>query len=72
MSHIWFVRAGKESAYAEDFIQKKVVALGWAELGDVDTSTAKLNLIPLYQQAYPAQPSGGVQVAVSQIIRFMP
>ena len=71
MSDIWFVRAGRESAYAEDFIQKKVVALGWVDLGDIDKSIAKPNLIPLYQQAYPTQPDGGVQVAVSQIIRFI-
>ena len=71
MNDIWFVRAGRESAYAEDFIQKKVVALGWVDLGNVDKAITKPSLIPLYKQAYPTQSDGSVQVSVSQIIRFI-
>ncbi len=71
MSDIWFVRAGKESVYAEDFLQKKVVAIGWVDLGEVDQSLSKANLVPLYKRAYSTQSDGSIQVAVSQIVRFM-
>lgn len=71
MSDIWFVRAGKESVYAEDFIQRKIVALGWAELGDIDTAISKARLIHLYQQTYPDVSEGQAQNAASQIIRFI-
>ncbi|HTL89483.1 MAG TPA: restriction endonuclease [Leptolyngbya sp.] len=71
MSNIWFVRAGKESIYAEDFIQKEVIAIGWTDLGKIDKTLTKANLIPLYQQAYPTQSDGSIQNGVSQVIRFM-
>ncbi|BAU14105.1 Mrr restriction system protein [Leptolyngbya sp. NIES-3755] len=71
MSDIWFVRAGRESVYADEFIQKKVIAIGWTDLGEVDKTLIKANLVPLYKQAYPTQSDGSIQVAVSQIIRFM-
>ncbi|MDX2212345.1 MAG: restriction endonuclease [Oculatellaceae cyanobacterium bins.114] len=71
MDDIWFVRAGKESVYADDFIQSKIVAIGWSLLGNIDTNISKPELIKLYQQTYIDHPAGRVQVAVSQIIRFM-
>ena len=71
MSDIWFVRAGKDSAFAEDFIQQGVVAIGWPELDDIPTNITKSNLIQLYQQAYKDHSAGRAQVSVSQILRFM-
>src|SRR6266536_3624043 len=71
MADIWFVRAGKESVYAEDFLQRNIVAIGWPELGALDPSIAKPKLIQLYQQTFASHSDGRVQVAVSQIIRFM-
>lgn len=71
MADIWFVRAGKESVYAEDFIQRNIVAIGWPELGSIDQSIAKPKLIQLYQQTFAGHSEGRAQVSVSQIIRFM-
>lgn len=71
MADIWFVRAGKESIYAEDFIQRNIVAVGWPELGSIDPSIAKPKLIQLYQQTFAGHSEGRAQVSVSQIIRFM-
>ncbi|GAP98377.1 restriction endonuclease [Leptolyngbya sp. NIES-2104] len=71
MSEIWFVRAGRESVYAEEFIQKKIVAIGSPDLGKVDESVTKADLILLYEQAYSTQSVGTVQANVSQILRFM-
>jgi restriction system protein len=71
MSELWFVRAGRESVYAEDFIQRKIVALGWADVGNIDASISKTELLQVYQQAYSSHSEGRAQVSVSQIIRFM-
>jgi restriction system protein len=71
MPSIWFVRAGRESIYAEDFVQDGIVAIGWAELGEVEKLTSKATLLDMYRSAYPGDAEGRVQVAVSQIIRFM-
>lgn len=71
MSDIWFVRAGRESVYAEDFIQKKIVAIGWPDLGEVDKSLTRVNLVPLFKQAYPTQSDTSIQVCVNQIVRFI-
>jgi restriction system protein len=71
MNDIWFVRAGKESIYAEDFIQKNIVALGWPEMGDFDTTSTKAKLIPIYQQTYTTHTDGQAQNGVSQLVRFI-
>jgi len=71
MNDIWFVRAGKESIYAEDFIQKNIVALGWSEMGNFDLTSTKVKLIPVYQQTYASHTDGQVQNGVSQLVRFI-
>ena len=71
MADIWFVRAGKESVYAEDFIQRNIVAIGWPELGVIEPNITKPKLIQSYKQTFEGHSDGQTQVAVSQIIRFM-
>lgn len=71
MDSIWFVRAGRESVYAEEFIQKNIVGIGWNQLGEVDPAITKPQLAQLYKQAYPDHSDGQAQVSASQIVRFM-
>jgi restriction system protein len=71
MDSIWFVRAGRESIYADDFIQKKMVAIGWGDLGDIDPATTRQDLTTLYKQIYPTHSGGSTQAATSQVIRFI-
>ncbi len=71
MNDIWFVRAGRESVYAEDFTQRKMVAIGWAPLGELENNISKTKLLQLYRQAYPDDTERAAQVSVSQVIRFM-
>lgn len=70
MGDIWFVRAGRDSVYAEDFIQKQMVAIGWEELGEIDPHVSKEQLTALYQQFLPRHTDGTRQVCVNQIFRF--
>lgn len=71
MSEIWFVRAGRDSVFAEDFIQQGIVAIGWSELGDLPSSITRAQLTQVYRQIYKDHPDGRIQVAVGQIIRFL-
>lgn len=71
MSDIWFVRAGRENVYAEDFLQKNLVAIGWSEIGEVPSNISKTNLTQLYKQTFPEHSDGKAQVAASQIVRFL-
>lgn len=71
MSEIWFVRAGRDSVFAEEFIQQGIVAIGWSELGDLPPSITRTQLTQLYHQVYKDHPDGRIQVAVGQIIRFI-
>lgn len=32
---VWLVRAGRRGRYASDFVEKKLVAIGWPDVGDV-------------------------------------
>lgn len=71
MNDIWFVRAGKESVYAEDFLQKNIVAMGWLEMGNFDPTSTKATLIPIYRQTYTSHTDGQAQNGVSQLVRFI-
>jgi len=71
MDGIWFVRAGQESVFVEDFLQYKIVAIGWPELGELDTGISKTQLLQHYRLVYPDHAEGKAQVDVSQILRFM-
>jgi restriction system protein len=71
MDDIWFVRAGRESVYAEEFIQKNVVGIGWSDLGEIDPAVSKPQLTQLYKQKYLDNSERQSQVAAGQIVRFM-
>jgi hypothetical protein len=33
--HLWFVRAGRDGIYVEDFLEKQMVAIGWSHASTV-------------------------------------
>lgn len=51
MKNMWMVRAGSKSVFIDDFIQDKIVAIGWV-LGDL-TSVDEKNLTQLIEEKYP-------------------
>jgi restriction system protein len=68
---MWMVRAGRGAQFAEDFEQKKVVAIGWAEIGlDLTQIKDKKKILELAQRAYPDDKKGSIMSGVSQIYRF--
>lgn len=65
------VRAGRDSIYVEDFLDKNVVALSWFELGALDPAISRSEAIERYQVAYPDHSAAQAQASVNQILRFM-
>lgn len=68
---MWMVRAGRGAQFAEDFEQKKVVAIGWAQIGkDLTQIKDKKEIMALAIKAYPDEKKGTIASGVSQIYRF--
>ena len=71
MPNTWFVRAGRDNKFAEDFLQHNIVAGGWVELGEVDADISKAELVQLYRQVHPDRPQQSANVVTGQIIRYL-
>lgn len=71
MSKAWMIRAGRDSVYVEDFLEEGVVAIGWEELGPIDDSASKEEILKQYDSVHPGHSKGKAQASVSQILRFL-
>lgn len=65
------VRAGRDSVYAEDFLQEGFVSIGWTELGEVEPGISKETLEKRYRQALPKESLGQVRTGLGQLTRFL-
>lgn len=68
---MWKINAGRRSAYAEQFLQHNVVAIGWREGGDYSSCTSRSAVTGRVRAAYPDKSDQQVNVAAAQIWRFM-
>ena len=68
---MWMIRAGRDSIYVEDFLDKGIVALSWSELGPFEVGWGQREALEQYQQIYPEYSSGQAQASVNQILRFI-
>ena len=48
--HVWMVRAGNNNTLASQFENKKAVAIGWAEMGDLSDLQTREDFKFLYQE----------------------
>ena len=71
MANMWMVRAGRESAYVDDFLQHSMVSIGWPELGPLEPVTPKNEVLKRYRAALPKESDGKVNNGVGQIVRFL-
>ena len=68
---MWMVRAGREGAYADEFIDGNFVAIGFVqEFGASALNTPKKDLIEQIVKSHPDWTDGKVQVTASQFVRF--
>jgi restriction system protein len=68
---MWMVRAGREGAYADEFIEGNFVAIGFVqEVGEAALRSSKAELIDRLQKSHPDWTDGKVQTSASQFVRF--
>jgi restriction system protein len=68
---MWMVRAGREGAFADEFIDGNFVAIGFVqEFGASALKTPKKELIEQIVKSHPDWTEGKVQVTASQFVRF--
>lgn len=68
---MWMVRAGRGAAHADDFNQKKLVAVGWnLNNENLTTINNKKAITDLVKRAYPDQKDGWIYITAGQISRF--
>ena len=69
--NVWMVRAGEKGIYIEDFIGKKIIAIGWSELGELPKQIDYERLKELLKNHYPEQKDGWYNQCTSQIWKFV-
>jgi restriction system protein len=68
---LWKVNAGRRSVFASEFLNRNIVAIGWAEAGDYTATCSKDELYSRIKAAYPDRTDRQTEVAVGQIWRFL-
>ena len=67
----WMVRAGRDAAFIDNFIDESKVAIGWAEIGPVDPGTSRKEIYERHKRAYPGMKDGERAAAAGTISRFL-
>lgn len=67
---IWMVRAGKNAAYADDFIEQNFVGIGFGEAGKISLPIDKESLGLSIVKSQPSFGAGKVSNVASQVKRF--
>jgi restriction system protein len=67
---VWMVRAGRDSAFIEEFLSRQMVAIGWAKLGDLSSVHSREQLSKLVEQCWPEENKFQHSTSVGQVYRF--
>jgi len=70
-SRTWFVRAGKNATFIDDFRMNSVVAIGWHETGPISPTTSDDTLTALFDRTFPTAKPGTRRVWQAQVRRFL-
>ena len=69
---MWMVRAGRDGAYYEHFLNHGVVAIGWAgKIGEIKPGDTDEVIWRRFAEAYPDDKPGQIRNGVSQVKRFL-
>lgn len=68
---LWVVRCGADSTYELEAYDKKIVGIGWGELGDLSKVETVDQLKALYGQTFTSETLGAVRTNVGQIFSFI-
>ena len=59
---VWVVRAGRNGVYVEYFLEKGVVAIGWGEVGTIESTLSDVEIRRRFDEKWPTI-FGGRQTA---------
>lgn len=68
---VWIVRAGVNNEIASDVKRASVVAIGWAEMGDLTALGTRDDFKNLYRSTYPDDNEAKVGIGAGQVYRFV-
>lgn len=68
---MWKINAGRGSAFARDFVDRNIVAIGWVEAGDPVGARSKADVLRQVSAAYPGHTDRQNEVGAGQIWRFL-
>ena len=64
------VRAGRDSVFIDEFLSRRMVAIGWAKLGDLSNVHSREQFGQLVEQAWPENNKFQASASVGQVYRF--
>lgn len=67
----WGIHAGHSGEVDSQFKDKKVIAIGWNEIGDLSNTKTRDDIKELYKKAYPDDGIGTVAICAGAIYRFV-
>ena len=67
---VWMVRAGRDSAFIDEFLSRGMVAIGWAKLGDLTSVRSREQLSKMVEQCWPEDNKFQHATSVGQVYRF--
>lgn len=70
MPRVWVVRAGDENELAASLEEKKLVAVGWSELGNISAIDSRQALLERMKQVYPQESERTRSNWASQLFTF--
>ena len=68
---MWMVRAGAGGAYAEHFLNNRVVAVGWAGVGEIAPDDSDADIRRRFETAFPQDTPAQIRSASGQVKRFV-
>ena len=69
-SSVWVVRAGSGGAYAEQFLNNSVVAVGWAAVGEIRPGDSDENIMARFEIQFPNDSDRKRRTSANQVKRF--
>lgn len=69
--NMWKVTAGRGNAFAEDFLEKNIIALGWLDVGPIEKGISREQIANQYKSIDPSKTKQQVIAGAGQIYRFL-
>ena len=67
---LWVVRAGRDGIYIEDFLNKKMVAIGWSSTGDMTGFHTREQVAEVLARDYPEYTKFQLSMNTGQVLAF--